>query len=314
MDASRSGTKLHKPVLLEPVLAALDIKADGNYIDGTFGRGGHSRAILQRLGPAGRLLAIDRDPEAIAEADAALAQDARFELIRNDFAEIGHIAVDRGLGGSVDGILLDLGVSSPQLDRGHRGFSFQHDGPLDMRMDPERGQSAAAWLATVEERELSRVLRRFGEERYAPRIARAIVAARDEAPVDTTARLAELVSAAAPQRARNKHPATRTFQAIRAFLNDELGQLERALRASLEVLRKHGRLCVISFHSLEDRLVKRFIRDESREPEAFRGLPEVPEAFRPKLKPVGRSTAADEDEIKANPRSRSARLRVAERL
>ncbi len=314
MNGTRSGIKQHVPVLLDAVIDGLGMRPDGVYIDGTFGRGGHSKAILERLGPTGRLLAVDRDPEAIAEADAAFADDVRVELIRSDFAKIDRIAMDRRLVGGIDGVLLDLGVSSPQLDRAERGFSFQNDGPLDMRMDPERGLSAARWLSTVDERELRRVLRVFGEETHARRIACAIVDARAQGEIETTGRLAEIVSAAVPSAASKRHPATRTFQAIRIYLNDELEQLQSVLRASLQVLKHGGRLCVISFHSLEDRIVKRFMRDESRESPEYRGLPDVPEEHRATMRVVGKSLAARDDEIVANPRSRSARLRVAERV
>jgi 16S rRNA (cytosine1402-N4)-methyltransferase len=211
-------------------------------------------------------------------------------------------------------VLLDVGVSSPQLDQASRGFSFLRDGPLDMRMDPESGISAAVWLATVDEKELRRVLRQFGEERQAAKIAAAIVTAREESPLETTLQLAEVVAAAAPVRQQRKHPATKTFQAIRIFINDELEQLKSTLQQSVNVLRSHGRLCVISFHSLEDRIVKRFIREQSTEPEQYRGLPEIPAAYRPKLKAVGKLIEATAEEIEANVRARSARLRIAERL
>ena len=313
MDAHESGAEQHVPVLLDAVLLGLAVKRDGNYIDGTFGRGGHSGAILEQLGPEGRLLSIDRDPQAIAEADSSLTQDARFELTRNDIAQLETIAVDRQLAGRIDGIVFDLGVSSPQLDQAARGFSFRSDGPLDMRMDPDRQPSAADWLSVVEERELIRVLRRYGEEPHARRIARAIVDARREAALTTTGQLAAVVSAAVPRGRQQKHPATKTFQAVRIFINDELAQLERALEASVRVLRRGGRLCVISFHSLEDRIVKRFMRDQSREPEAYRGMPDVPAEHRPRLKTVGKAVMADAAEVERNPRSRSARLRIAER-
>lgn len=301
-------------MLLGPVLDGLNISAGGNYIDGTFGRGGHSRHILERLGPEGRLLAIDRDPQAIAEADEGLVADPRFDLIRGDIAQLEDIAMAADLHGRVDGILFDLGVSSPQLDEAGRGFSFQSDGPLDMRMDPDSGQSAAAWLATVGEKELRRVLFAFGEERKATRIAAAICAARGQAPLATTRELAAVIEEVVPRRGARKHPATKTFQAIRIFINDELGQLERALAASIDTLREHGRLCVISFHSLEDRIVKRFMRNASREPEAYRGLPEIPAEQRPQLRLVTKAVSASDDEVASNPRSRSARLRIAERI
>lgn len=313
MSAPKVGTGGHVPVLLEPVLEGLRIRSGGTYIDGTFGRGGHSRAILERLGPAGRLLAIDRDPDAIASADEALLADPRFELERGEIAELEKIAADRGMVGHVDGLLLDLGVSSPQLDTAERGFSFQSDGPLDMRMDPHTGRSAAEWLASADERELTRVLREFGEEPAARRIAAAIVRARAERPVTRTRQLAEIVASVKPAGAGRRHPATRTFQALRIAVNDELGQLDRALSASLAVLAPGGRLCVISFHSLEDRRVKRFMRNASRESEQYRGMPEVPPEHRPRLRVIGRAVTAAPAEIAANPRARSARLRVAER-
>ena len=304
----------HVPVLLGPVLEGLNIRRDGCYVDGTFGRGGHSSAILERLTADGRLIAIDRDPQAIASAPKALLSDPRFELIRGECAQLEKFVDERGLHGSVDGVLLDLGVSSPQLDEAGRGFSFLRDGPLDMRMDPDTGISAAEWLATVEERELRRVLKTYGEERFAARIARAIVAARATATIDSTVQLAGIIADAVPSHGDRIHPATRSFQAIRIFINGELEQLRAALQQSVSVLRRGGRLCVISFHSLEDRLVKRFIRESSREPEQYRGLPSIPEEHRPKLKPVGKLVEASAAEIEANRRARSAKLRVAERL
>ena len=313
MNAKRTGTEKHIPVLLQPVLDGLRIDPGGTYIDGTFGRGGHSRAILGQLGATGRLLAIDRDLEAAAEVDAALEADPRFELIRGEIAELDSIAVERNLEGRVDGLLLDLGVSSPQLDEARRGFSFQADGPLDMRMDQSQGRTAAEWLATVDQKELRRVLREYGEEPRAARIAAAVIAARKDGPIETTGELAAIVSSAAPRHGQKRHPATRTFQAIRIAVNDELDQLDAALRASPALLRKGGRLCVISFHSLEDRRVKRFMRDASREPAMYRGLPDVPDEVKPSFRIVGRAITASAEEIEANPRSRSARLRVAER-
>jgi 16S rRNA (cytosine1402-N4)-methyltransferase len=305
----------HVPVLLGPVLDGLRIRKDGIYIDATFGRGGHSGAILQELGDSGRLLAIDRDPDAIAAAPAELTGDPRFELIRGECARLRAYTDERGLTGSVDGLLLDLGVSSPQLDDPGRGFSFVRDGPLDMRMDPQRGISAADWLAAVSESELRRTLREFGEETLAPRIARAIVAARADRPVERTGELAAIVESATPAKLRGsrRHPATRTFQAIRIAINDELGQLQAALDQSLEVLAQGGRLCVIAFHSLEDRIVKRFMRDHSRVAQQYRGLPDVPPQFRPALALVGKPRSANDDEVRENLRARSARLRVAER-
>ena len=309
------SSNAHVPVLLGPVLEGLDIKQDGCYVDGTFGRGGHSGEILKRLNAKGRLIGIDRDPDAIASAPASLTDDPRFELVRGELAELQNIIGERKLTGKVDGLLLDLGVSSPQLDEARRGFSFLRDGPLDMRMDPDTGTPASDWLASVDERELIHVLRAYGEETFAKRIARAIVSTRAESPLRATLQLASLVEAAVPAKARaqKRHPATQTFQAIRIAVNDELGQLQAVLRQSITVLRKGGRLCVISFHSLEDRIVKRFIRDESREPEQYRGMPSMPDELRPKLTGIGKAIKANIDEIGANRRSRSARLRVAER-
>ena len=304
----------HVPVLLGPVLDGLNIKGNGCYVDGTFGRGGHSSAILERLTANGRLIAIDRDPQAIESAPQALLQDPRFELIRGECAQLEKFIDARGLRGRVDGVLFDLGVSSPQLDEAGRGFSFLRDGPLDMRMDPGAGISAADWLAGVDEKELKRVLKTYGEERFAARIARAIVSARDEAPIRRTGQLATIIADAVPVHADKIHPATRSFQAIRIVINDELEQLRAALEQSMNVLRRGGRLCVISFHSLEDRLVKRFIREASRESEQYRGMPSVPPEHMPKLKAVGRLIEATAEEIAVNRRARSARLRVAERL
>ena len=306
--------KEHVPVLLDPVLEGLNIRSNGWYVDGTFGRGGHSSAILKLLDTEGRLLAIDRDPQAIAQLDETLLNDPRFELIQGEFAELKNYAIERKLLGKVAGLLLDLGVSSPQLDEATRGFSFQSDGPLDMRMDPTSGISAAEWLEQVDEKALKQVLSQLGEERFAGRIARAIVAARAVNPICTTKALADIVTAVVPSRGQRKHPATKTFQAIRIFVNKELEQLEEALAASLDLLRPGGRLCVISFHSLEDRRVKRFMRDAAQEPAQFRGLPDIPQEFRPRLKLIGKAVTASEAEIAANVRARSARLRIAERL
>ena len=305
----------HVPVLLGPVLKGLELKQDGCYVDGTFGRGGHSGEILKVLNSGGRLIAIDRDPDAIASAPNSLTSDPRFELVRGELAELQTIISEKGLNGKVDGLLLDLGVSSPQLDEARRGFSFLRDGPLDMRMDPDSGTPASDWLSSVEERELIHVLRTYGEETFAKRIANAIVSTREASPIRTTLQLAALVESAVPAKARaqKKHPATKTFQAIRIAINGELEQLESVLRQSLSILASGGRLCVISFHSLEDRIVKRFIRDESREPEQYRGMPSMPDELRPKLSGIGKAIKATAEEIDANRRARSARLRVAER-
>ena len=308
------SSKAHVPVLLGPVLEGLAIKQDGNYVDGTFGRGGHSRAILERLNTEGRLIAIDRDPQAIASAPTDLTNDPRTELVRSDFAELATCLEERGIKGQVDGLLFDLGVSSPQLDEAERGFSFLRDGPLDMRMDPDSGVSAADWLQSVEEATLKRVIYKYGEDRDAPRIARAIVNARDTQEIRTTLQLADIIASVVPAHIRKKHPATKTFQAIRIFINDELGQIESTLQQSIDVLRQGGRLCVISFHSLEDRIVKRFMRDASRESEQYRGMPDVPAEFRPRMKLIGKALSASKEEIADNVRARSARLRVAERV
>ena len=307
------SSNAHVPVLLGPVLDGLNIKPDGCYVDGTFGRGGHSREILKQLGSGGRLIAIDRDPQAIASAPISLTGDPRFELVRGEIAQLETIIDERGLVEKVDGLLFDLGVSSPQLDEADRGFSFMRDGPLDMRMDPDSGASASEWLATVDERELKHVLRKFGEENNAGRIARAIVAAREEAPISRTAQLARIVEEASPRRGQKIHPATKTFQAIRIAVNAELEQLKAVLSQSVRVMRKGARLCVISFHSLEDRIVKRFMRDASRETEQYRGMPDVPPEFQPRLRIVGKAIRATEEEIELNRRARSAHLRIAER-
>ncbi|HET7611048.1 MAG TPA: 16S rRNA (cytosine(1402)-N(4))-methyltransferase RsmH [Rhodanobacteraceae bacterium] len=301
---------MHIPVMRDAVLAGLALKPGGRYLDGTFGRGGHACAILERLGADGRLLLMDRDPEAIACAMREFGADARVAIRHANFSEMNAWEdVRRGL----DGILLDLGVSSPQLDDAGRGFSFQSDAPLDMRMDPTTGESAADFLARAHEREIADVLFRFGEERMSRRIARAVVARRAEAPLATTRELAELVERTLGRRERNKHPATRTFQALRLQVNDELGSLERALPAAAAALKPGGRLAVISFHSLEDRIVKQFIRGPQPGP-VRRGLPPPPMAARPPLRAVGRKLVADSAEVSRNPRARSAVLRIAEKL
>ena len=283
-------------------------------MDATFGRGGHSKAITELLGPAGRLIAIDRDPQAIAAAPTTLTDDPRFEIVRGEIAELEKIAVEKDLLGKVDGLLLDLGVSSPQLDEAERGFSFMRDGPLDMRMDPQSGISAAEWLADVDEKTLKKVLAKNADEMFAGPIARAIVAARSLGAIERTEQLADVVSAAVPRRRQRKHPATKTFQAIRIQVNDELKQLESALAATRKLLRTAGRLCVISFHSIEDRIVKRFMRNASREPEQYRGLPSIPEESKPSFRLVGKAISATSEEIAANVRARSAHLRIVERL
>lgn len=303
----------HLPVLLDEVLAGLAVQPDGFYVDATFGRGGHAGAILRNLSPAGRLLALDRDPAAI-EAAGAFVGDDRFEIVQAPFSAIGEVVGTAGLTGRVQGILMDLGVSSPQLDDARRGFSFRRDGPLDMRMDPHSGVSAAEWLERADERDISHVLKTYGEERFARRIARAIVAARRSSEIVTTGQLAAIVAEAMPVHERNKHPATRSFQALRIYLNRELDELREALSQVPSLLATGGRLCVISFHSLEDRIVKRFMRDASRVAPAYAGLPVIPDSAQPVLRLVGKVIRGGESEVQANPRARSALLRVAERV
>ncbi|MEN8107076.1 MAG: 16S rRNA (cytosine(1402)-N(4))-methyltransferase RsmH [Pseudomonadota bacterium] len=304
----------HQPVLLEEVLEGLNIQPNGVYVDGTFGRGGHAGAILQELGPGGRLLAMDRDPEAVQSAGKQYGKDPRFEIEQGAFTMLSQLLAKRQLQGQVNGLLLDLGVSSPQLDDPVRGFSFTDDGPLDMRMDPGSGQSAAQWLAGASEQAISDVLKVYGEERFARRIARKIVETRKQQPVRTTRQLAELIAAAVPVRERNKHPATRSFQAIRIYINGELEELESVLAQVPDVLAEQGRLAVISFHSLEDRMVKRFIRREYQGEPLPPGMPVAMVAHTPRLQPVGKAIRPGQDELERNPRARSAVLRLAERL
>lgn len=305
--------ELHRPVLLDEVLDALQIKQDGLYIDGTFGRGGHARAVLERLAGQGKLLAFDKDPEAYQFAADRFAQESRLVFRRGSFGNLGSVVSELGWQGRVDGVLLDLGVSSPQLDDAARGFSFKSEGPLDMRMNPESGLSASRWLAQADATEIADVLWRYGEERHSRRIARAILAAREAAPIETTRQLAELIARAVPGRDHKKHPATRSFQAIRIYLNQELEDLERALPQAVDALAAGGRLVVISFHSLEDRIVKRFIRDQQRGPQLPPDLPVLPQAYAPRLRAVGKPIRAAAAEVDVNPRARSAVLRVAER-
>ncbi|MGB5261209.1 MAG: 16S rRNA (cytosine(1402)-N(4))-methyltransferase RsmH [Gammaproteobacteria bacterium] len=304
----------HQPVLLAEVLAALAIQPDGTYIDGTFGRGGHAAAILDELGPAGRLLAMDKDPDAVQSAEEQFGDDPRFEIQQGAFTMLSRLVAQRQLEGQVNGLLLDLGVSSPQLDDAARGFSFSLDGPLDMRMDPGAGISAADWLHTASEKSISDVLKTFGEERFSKRIARAIVEQRAHEPIRTTGQLAELIAAAVPTREQHKHPATRSFQAIRIFINNELDDVREVLAQVPDVLASGGRLAVISFHSLEDRIVKRFIRDEYRGEQPPAEFPLAGMDYRPRMRPVGKALHADAIEVQQNPRARSAVLRVAERL
>ena len=306
----------HLPVMYAEALQQLAIKQDGIYLDCTFGRGGHSQGILSLLGQYGQLLAFDRDSDAInSDYAQAMLSDERFKLKHSCFSELENIVKSENLAGKVDGILLDLGVSSPQLDNPERGFSFLRDGPLDMRMDGNAGVSAEQWLTSVDEQDLVKVLFDYGEEKFARRIARAIVEKRAQSPITTTRKLAELIEDAVPVREKHKHPATRTFQAIRIEINKELDELKAVLQQSARVLRPGGRLVVISFHSLEDRIVKRFIRDESgakynpgklpiKEVDIAKGI----------LKRVGKALKAGKQEISQNPRARSAIMRVAERV
>ncbi len=301
--------------MLTEVLEGLQVQGDGFYVDGTFGRGGHSAAILRQLGPGGRLWMVDKDPEAEAEARRRFCADPRCRFRRGSFAELRGWLDDEGTTGQLSGVLLDLGVSSPQLDRAERGFSFLREGPLDMRMDPERGPSAREWLAGVDEQDLARVLKVYGEERFARRIASRIVAARGAGELpETTGQLARLVEAAIPRKERHKHPATRTFQALRIAVNGELEELERFLGGVYDCLAPGGRLVVISFHSLEDRMVKQFIRRAGGVRDLPKDVPIIPEGLRPTMRAIGKAQRADEDEIAVNPRARSAVLRVAERL
>lgn len=304
----------HAPVLLEESLEALAIREDGIYIDCTFGRGGHSAAILGKLGDKGRLIALDRDADAVDSASQRLGKDPRFVIEHASFDRLAEIAARHGIAGKVDGILLDLGVSSPQLDDARRGFSFMNDGPLDMRMDIGSGMTAAEWLGNASEKEIRDVLRTCGEERFAGRIAHAIVMARQEGPLMTTLQLARLVEKAVPRREKGKHPATRTFQAIRIRINRELEQLESVLEQVIDVLAPGGRLAVISFHSLEDRIVKRFLRRCSTPPKLPRGVPVMAQEEATLLKLIGKSIVPSAKEIASNPRARSSRLRVAERI
>ena len=305
---------IHQTVLLREAVEALAPSAEGLFVDATFGRGGHSRLILERLGEQGRLLGIDRDPRAVETAEKEFGDDGRFSMERARFDALASLVEARGWSGRVAGVLMDLGVSSPQLDDPERGFSFLRDGPLDMRMDPDHGVSAAAWLARAEADEIARVLKEYGEERYAKRIARAIVRERAELPIETTRRLAEVVSAANPAWEKGKHPATRAFQAIRIQVNGELEALEAALEQAVEVLAPGGRLVVISFHSLEDRMVKRFIRRQQRGAELPPDLPVTVDQMGGTLRALGKAVKAGREEVAANPRSRSAVMRVAERL
>ena len=303
----------HTPVLAGEALAGLALEADGYYVDATFGRGGHTALLLQALGREGRVLALDRDPQAIAAGRRRFADEMRLTLVHASFADLATL-VPASAQRPCRGVLFDLGVSSPQLDDAQRGFSFRADGPLDMRMDPTHGEPVAAWLARAGVDEIRQVIATFGEERFARRVAQAIVAARRVSALSRTSELAALVASAVRTREPGKHPATRTFQALRMFVNDELGQLGRGLAGALEILAPGGRLVVISFHSLEDRAVKRFMQGASQVDPALKRLPVIPHSARPRLKLIGRKLRPGEAEVARNPRSRSALLRVAERL
>jgi 16S rRNA (cytosine1402-N4)-methyltransferase len=304
----------HIPVLAEEVLGALALEPGGYYVDATFGRGGHTALLLQALGREGRVLAIDRDPAAVAAGGRRFAAEMRVAVVHASFADIGTLVPAHSGGGACRGFLFDLGVSSPQLDDPARGFSFRADGPLDMRMDPTRGEPVSAWLARAGVDEIREVIATLGEERFARRVAQAIVAARRERPIERTSELSELVARAVRTREPGKHPATRTFQALRMHINDELGQLERALSAAVNALAVGGRLAVISFHSLEDRVVKRFMQRESQPDPAVASLPILPPQLAPRLKLVGRKLRPSKEEVVRNPRARSALLRVAEKI
>ncbi|WP_304640743.1 16S rRNA (cytosine(1402)-N(4))-methyltransferase RsmH [Pseudomonas sp.] len=303
----------HVSVLLDEAVLGLAIRPDGLYIDGTFGRGGHSRAILRSLSGDGRLIGFDKDPEAIRVGTELAAEDGRFVVVQGSFADMAEALRAKGLAGQVDGVLLDLGVSSPQLDDPARGFSFLNDGPLDMRMDPSQGQSAADWINCADEADIATVLFEYGEERYSRRIARAIVKRRGEQPFTRTADLAEVVKIANPAWEKHKHPATRAFQGIRIFINRELDDLAAGLQAAVEVLASGGRLAVISFHSLEDRIVKQFMRREAKGEPLPRGLPIRDSDIVVRLNLVGKAIKPSAEEVERNPRARSAVLRIAEK-
>lgn len=308
-----SAELIHKPVMLPEVIDGLDINPDGIYVDGTYGRGGHSDAILEKLSSSGRLYAFDRDPLAIATAEQRHGSDERFQIFHEPFTSLESVLNEQQVVGKVDGILLDLGVSSPQLDDGMRGFSFIKDGPLDMRMDNSQGMTVAQWLETTSQEELANVLYEYGEEKLSRRIARAILEYQQQAPITTTKKLAEIIASVMPKRDLHKHPATRSFQALRIFINQELEQLQAVLQQALQVLKVNGRLAVISFHSLEDRIVKDFFRPQ----QTLKGLPLTDKqlaGLQTGFKAISKAIKPTEKEISDNPRSRSAVLRIAEKL
>ena len=304
----------HITVLLNEAVEALVTDTSGFYVDGTFGRGGHSALVLQQLSSDGRLLGIDKDLAAIATANARFATDSRFAIAHGSFAELAQLVAERDMTGKVTGVLLDLGVSSPQLDEAERGFSFMNDGPLDMRMDQTRGQSAADWVNSANEDEITWVFKEYGEERFAKRMARAIIAERQKSPFTRTKHLAEVIKEANPAWEKGKHPATRAFQAIRIQVNNELTDLDSVLEQALAVLAPGGRLVVISFHSLEDRAVKRFIRRQELGDPVPKGLPVREDQLNKRMRSLGKAIKASDEEVNANVRSRSAVMRVAEKL
>lgn len=304
----------HTTVLLHEAVAGLVVDDGGFYVDGTYGRGGHSRLILSCLAPAGRLLGIDKDPLAIADGQALALKDERFVIEHGSFAQLEEFAVSRDLVGKIDGVLVDLGVSSPQIDEADRGFSFFNDGPLDMRMNTAAGQSAADWINSADEQDIAHVIKVYGEERFGKRMAAAIVKARSEQVIDRTLQLANIISEAHPAWPKGRHPATKAFQAIRIFINDELADLEVLLEQALQVLKPGGRLVVISFHSLEDRIVKRFIRRQEQGQQLPKGLPVMESQIKRRMKSMGKAVKASAAEIDKNVRSRSAIMRVAEKI
>lgn len=304
----------HQPVLLAEAIEGLAIKANGYYLDGTFGRGGHARAILSYLGEEGRLFAIDRDPRAVAVAQSEFAHDQRFTVIHAKLSQLAQATEDYHLNEKLDGVLLDLGVSSPQLDDPTRGFSFMQEGPLDMRMDPTQAMDAKTWLSHASAEEITEVIRDYGEERFAKRIANRIVETRKQQPLTTTTQLANLVKEAMPIHERHKHPATRTFLALRIFINQELTEVELGLKQALNMLKVGGRLVVISFHSLEDRIVKRFMRQKPEEYKVLAKLPLIKNLPVGRVKIIGKALKPSSAEIDANPRARSAILRIGEKI
>ncbi|AOE50473.1 16S rRNA (cytosine(1402)-N(4))-methyltransferase RsmH [Kangiella sediminilitoris] len=306
--------KAHDSVLLDEAVEALVINPDGIYIDCTFGRGGHSRAVLSALSENGRLMAFDKDPQAIEKGQALEREDSRFEIIHGSFSLLEQEVKEHGLFGQIDGVLMDLGVSSPQLDQAERGFSFMQDGPLDMRMDTSSGQTAEGWIANTEEEDMVWAFKTYGEERYAKRIARAIIEKRQKAPITRTLQLAEIIKEAHPRWEKHKHPATRCFQAIRIAVNSELDDLAKTLEQSLECLKVGGRIVAISFHSLEDRMVKRFIQKQERGQDFPPGLPVTEDMIKRRMKKVGKFTRAGDEELARNNRARSAVMRIAEKI